>query len=140
MRRLWGFAGCAGEGLKTFWTRINADYTVGDGGQVERKPISHRGHGGHREGKNVPAAPVRAKSKRLFGHGFLGLHGLGRGAGRAQTGLAQRRRGAEKGMFGRLRRKGKSAKNIGIRTRADPLALTGGTELDNGLERKIAFC
>jgi hypothetical protein len=80
---------CRG-GLKTNFDTDYADYTVGGGDQVERKPVS--------------------------------------------------RRGAEKGMFGRLRRKGKSAKNIGIRTRADPLALTGGTELDNGLKRKIAFC
>ena len=36
-------AGCAGEGLKTFWTRINADYTVGGGGAETGKVSKDNG-------------------------------------------------------------------------------------------------
>jgi hypothetical protein len=58
------------HGIKDFATGLHrlteTDSRAVSRGAGKAKPISHRAHRGHREGKNVPASPGRAKAKKLF--------------------------------------------------------------------------
>jgi hypothetical protein len=112
--------GGQGTGVGGLWTEVQRP---GGRGAGKAKPISHRVHRGHREGKNVPASPGRAKAKRLF-----------RQASSFENKInctVQRSRALQDELDWLLRNRARArsglAQSVGLRTRAS-LSLTEGTE------------